>query len=98
MIALRYGSPPIVRRTGGLRDTVVDELTEPGEGTGFAFDDATPDALVAACDAAISLYERGGAPWSGLVRRGMAVDFGWETGPAPRYLEAFERAVAVRRG
>jgi starch synthase len=98
MIALRYGSPPIVRRTGGLRDTVVDELTKPGEGTGFAFDDATPDALVAACDAAISLYERGGAPWSGLVRRGMAVDFGWETGPAPRYLEAFERAVAVRRG
>ena len=35
MLALRYGSPPIVRRTGGLRDTVVDEVAHPGAGTGF---------------------------------------------------------------
>ena len=98
MIALRYGSPPIVRRTGGLRDTVVDEISAPGRGTGFAFDDATPDALFGACDAAITAYETGGAAWDGLVSRGMAVDFDWTTGSAPRYVEAFERAVAIRRG
>jgi starch synthase len=98
MIALRYGSPPIVRRTGGLRDTVVDEPTAPGRGTGFAFDDATPDALFVACDAAITAYETGGPAWDGLVSRGMAVDFDWTTGSAPRYVEAFERAVAIRRG
>ena len=98
MIALRYGSPPIVRRTGGLRDTVVDEISAPGRGTGFAFDDATPDALFGACDAAITAYETGGAAWNGLVSRGMAVDFDWTTGSAPRYVEAFERAVAIRRG
>jgi starch synthase len=98
MIALRYGSPPIVRRTGGLRDTVVDELTTPGRGTGFAFDGATPDALFGACDAAITAYEAGGAAWDGLVSRGMAVDFDWTTGSAPRYVEAFERAIAIRRG
>ena len=80
MIALRYGSPPIVRRTGGLRDTVVDEISAPGRGTGFAFDDATPDALFGACDAAITAYETGGAAWDGLVSRGMAVDFDWTTG------------------
>jgi starch synthase len=97
MIALRYGSPPIVRRTGGLRDTVVDEITRPGQGTGFAFDAATPEALYAACDAAISYYEAGGPPWSGLIQRGMAVDFDWVTGSAPRYVEAYERAVRVRR-
>jgi starch synthase len=98
MIALRYGSPPIVRRTGGLRDTVVDEVRAPGRGTGFAFDDATPDALYAACDVAISAYDAGGPAWDGLVSRGMAVDFDWTTGSAPRYVEAFERAVAIRRG
>jgi starch synthase len=98
MIALRYGSPPIVRRTGGLRDTVVDERTAPGRGTGFAFDEATPDALYDACDAAITAYEGGGAAWDGLVSRGMAVDFDWTTGSALRYVEAFERAVAIRRG
>jgi starch synthase len=97
MIALRYGSPPIVRRTGGLRDTVVDELTAPGRGTGFAFDAATPEALFSACDAAIAAYERSGPAWDGLVSRGMAVDFDWTTGSAPRYVEAFERAVAIRR-
>ena len=39
MIALRYGTPPIVHRVGGLADTVVDETTHPGAGTGFSFDE-----------------------------------------------------------
>jgi starch synthase len=98
MIALRYGTPPIVRRTGGLADSVVDELRRPGEGTGFAFDDATPDALATACEAAIAMRETGGPAWSGLVARGMAVDFDWRTGSAPRYAELFGRAVGIRRG
>jgi len=97
MIALRYGSPPIVRLTGGLADTVVDEKRNPGAGTGFVFDPATPDALYAACDAAIELFETGGAAWQSLVRRGMAVDFDWTTGSAPRYVAAYERAIAIRR-
>ena len=46
MISLRYGTPPVVRRTGGLADTVVDVDERPGEGTGFVFDEATPAALV----------------------------------------------------
>ena len=54
MIALRYGTPPIVHRTGGLADTVVDETTHPGHGTGFAFEHATVEGLVWACDAAIA--------------------------------------------
>ena len=98
MLALRYGSPPIVRRTGGLRDTVVDEAANPGTGTGFVFDHATPEALYAAADAAISCYEQGGAAWRELVGRGMAVDFDWATSSAPRYVDAYERAVRIRRG
>ena len=48
MIALRYGTPPVVRRTGGLADSVLDADEHPGEGTGFVFDDAMPAALVSA--------------------------------------------------
>jgi starch synthase len=86
-----------VRRTGGLADSVVDEIRHPGEGTGFAFDAATPAALAAACEAAIAMRTAGGPAWTGLVARGLAVDFDWRTGSAPRYVEMYERAIALRR-
>lgn len=98
MVSLRYGTPPIVRRTGGLADSVVDERTSPGQGTGFSFDDATPAALADACEAALAMRARGGAPWADLIQRGMAVDFDWDRGSAPRYVSLYERAVAIRRG
>jgi starch synthase len=98
MISLRYGTPPIVRRTGGLIDTVVDERTNPGQGTGFAFDEATPDALARACEVAMTMRVTGGTPWDELVARGMAVDFDWIRGSAPRYAALYERALAIRRG
>jgi starch synthase len=97
MIALRYGTPPIVHRTGGLADTVVDEPSHPGRGTGFVFDAPTPAALVAACEAAFDLRAAARAGWEGLLDRGMAVDFDWTTGSAPRYVDAYRRAVAIRR-
>ena len=97
MIALRYGTPPVVRATGGLRDTVIDEAQRPGAGTGFTFEDATADALRRACGRAMAMHRAGGAPWKGLLDRGMAVDFDWRTGSAPRYVQAYRRAVRVRR-
>jgi hypothetical protein len=42
------------------------------------------------------MYKRGGPKWTGLVSRGMAVDFDWTTGSAPKYVDAFRRAVALR--
>jgi starch synthase len=99
MIALRYGTPPIVRRTGGLADTVVDVTVDPERGTGFVFEAATPDALAAACRRAFEVRGDGrSAAWLELVRRGMAVDFAWERRSAPAYLRVYERAVALRRG
>ena len=98
MISLRYGTPPVVRRTGGLADSVVDERTRPGEGTGFAFDAATPAALAEACEAAMAMRTAAGAPWDALVSRGMAVDFDWARGSAPAYAALYERAIAIRRG
>jgi starch synthase len=97
MIALRYGTPPVVHATGGLRDTVVDEMDRPGAGTGFTFQDATAEDLRRACGQAIAMHQAGGPAWAGLLDRGMAVDFDWRTGSAPRYIEAYRRAIEIRR-
>ena len=102
MIALRYGTPPIVRRTGGLGDTVLDEAELPGHGTGFVFDEATPAALLVGLRAGLAFA----APRAdGRARRGrrssprgMAVDFSWESGPAHGYLAAYRGAVELRVG
>jgi starch synthase len=98
MIAMRYGTPPVARRTGGLADTIVDLHEEPDTGTGFLFDDATPDALRFACERAIAvLRDRDRTRWEGLVHRGMAVDWDWERSSAPAYAAMFRRAVAARQ-
>jgi starch synthase len=99
MIAMRYGTPPLVRRTGGLGDTVIDEDERPGEGTGFVFDQATPAALLAACRRAFKVRGLDGstAAWTGIVQRGMALDFSWESGSAPSYALAYRSAVGLRR-
>ena len=59
LYALRYGALPLVRRTGGLADTVVDATKAAladGTATGFAFDDETPEALLDAMRRAVALY------------------------------------------
>jgi starch synthase len=97
MIALRYGTPPIVHRTGGLADTVTDVTQHPGSGTGFVFDRPTTAGLLDACAAATTLRSTGGSAWEGLLDRGMATDFDWVSGSAPRYLEAYRRAIELRQ-
>jgi starch synthase len=95
MIAMRYGTPPIVHRTGGLADTVVDVDADPDEGTGFVFDSPTPQALVEACGRALPYLRR--PEWAALVDRGMAIDWSWEAGPAEQYAASYRRAVSLRR-
>jgi len=96
MIALRYGTPPIVRATGGLRDTVIDVTANPRTGTGFTFDGDTPEDLVAACDRFLALHQAAGTAWESLLDRGMAVDFDWRSASAPAYLDIYRRAIALR--
>ncbi len=98
MIAMRYGTPPVVRGTGGLADSVIDTTAHPDAGNGFVFEDATPAALVAAVDRAARLRAADADAWAALRDRAMAADFRWDTGPAPRYLAAYRRAIALRRG
>jgi starch synthase len=95
MISLRYGTVPLVRRTGGLADTVFDADDDPGRGNGFVFGPATADALAQTAERALRAY-RDAQRWNGLMRRGMAEDFSW-TGSAKQYVSAYERAIEVRK-
>ena len=82
LYALRYGTVPVVRRVGGLADTVVDLVAccdATDRATGFMFDDATPDGLAGALLRALAVY-RDQQAWLALMARGMAQDFSW--GPA----------------
>ena len=98
MIAMRYGTPPVARRTGGLADTIVDVHENPAGGTGFLFDEATPDALRFACEQAIAVSQDADKTrWDGVVRRGMVTDWSWERASAPAYADFFRRAIALRQ-
>ncbi len=95
MYGLRYGTLPLVRRVGGLADTVVD-ASDAGRGTGFAFDAATTAALEQAIARALELYRQPLA-WQALMRRAMAQDFSWDAA-ATSYLALYARARAARQG
>jgi starch synthase len=90
MYSLAYGTVPVVRRTGGLADTVRD-IDEHADGTGFAFTDATPGALLAAVRRAVAAFADRDA-WRAMQLRGMAEDFTWRHS-ARLYLDLYHRLV-----
>ena len=94
LISLRYGAIPIVRRTGGLTDTVEDASADLRSGTGFLFDDPTPEALTAVVTRALTAFgDRAG--WRAMQQRGMKQDWSW--GPAAaKYLALYDEARTVR--
>jgi starch synthase len=91
MMSMRYGSLPVVRRTGGLADTVKDMDTGPDKGTGFCFDDYTPEALLQAVRRAVSTWKDRPA-WQALQRNAMAQDFSWKRS-AVRYMELYRNTL-----
>jgi starch synthase len=95
MIALRYGTVPVVRATGGLADTVRDADAMP-DGNGFTFGPAEPAALADACERAMAALADE-PRWRSIQARGMAADFSWR-GPAQRYLELYRRAAQHAAG
>jgi starch synthase len=94
LIALRYGTIPIVRATGGLVDTVVDADAAPASGTGFAFGPADPSALLDASRRALTAMADS-ARWRQIQARAMAADFSWPRS-AREYVALYERAIAWR--
>ena len=95
MYSLKYGTIPVVRRTGGLADTVRDYDAHGdggGTGTGFVFEEFTTRALRDALERALAAW-RDPAAWHRLVQRAMAQDFSWQRQGA-RYVELYARLVA----
>lgn len=92
MYAMRYGSVPVVRATGGLRDTVVDCDSDLATGTGFMFGEDDPDAFYGALARAISAYGRRDA-FAKLVRRVMRTDWSWDRS-ARRYQQVYQSMFA----
>jgi starch synthase len=93
MYGLRYGSVPIVRRVGGLADTVRD--AGGARGNGFVFDGAQPDALLDAIARAFARY-RVKEAWTALMHTGMGESLSWE-GPARQYMALYQQAGGARR-
>ena len=89
MYSLRYGTVPVVRATGGLRDTVVEYDPKSRAGNGFVFGPYDPDAMLAAIDRALAVY-RNKAAWAALMRNGMTADFSWDRS-AGEYLALYRK-------
>jgi starch synthase len=88
--AMRYGTIPIVRRSGGMADTVVDatpETLKSGKATGFSFEPITAVELIACVRRAINLY-RQPIPWRKLQASAMLQDFSWRNS-AERYAAVY---------
>ncbi len=95
LYSLRYGTIPLVRRTGGLADTVEDATPcalLDGTATGFVFDEPQAAALWSAIEHAIEFHRRPAIWWKKLAVTGMAQDFSWNAS-ARHYLELYHRAI-----
>jgi len=90
LIAMRYGTVPIVRETGGLKDTVMPYDAETNEGNGFTFDRYEADLLLNAVRRSKALYFEDRGRWDDMVRRDMAKDVSWENS-ARQYLALYEQ-------
>lgn len=88
IIAMRYGTLPIVRETGGLKDTVIPYNEFTGEGTGFSFSNFNGDEMGDAVFRAARLFWDNREAWNKLVTQAMSQDFSW-TRSADKYLDLY---------
>ncbi len=96
MYAMKYGTVPVARATGGLDDTI--EEFDPGakSGNGFKFGPYDPRAFLGAIERAVDLFGDG-ETWGALTGNGMAADFSWDVS-AGRYLELYQSLALRKRG
>ncbi len=95
MIALRYGTIPVVRQTGGLADTITDFDSRMGQGNGFVFEPYRPQALLETVQKAVEAY-RNEKKWMELMHHAMSCDFSW-TVSAKKYARLYETITNKRK-
>jgi starch synthase len=91
--SLRYGSVPIVHRTGGLADTITDFDPRTGVGTGFVFHNYTGPDLLMALTRSIETFKYPRV-WEHLTWQAMRQSFSWEL-PAKQYVDLYRRAIGT---
>lgn len=92
IIAMRYGTLPVVRETGGLKDTVVPYNKAEDAGTGFTFADINAHDMLWVIQEAVELYHKEPAAWRGLVERAMAQRYGWQRS-AEEYIDIYQQII-----
>ena len=93
MMRLRYGTVPLVRETGGLKDTVLPYNEYEGTGTGFSFANYNAHELLATLRYAMTTYYKNKKAWDGIVKRGMKQNFSWDSSA-----RAYEKLYAALAG
>ncbi|MCX7974594.1 MAG: glycogen synthase [Candidatus Aminicenantes bacterium] len=94
--AFRYGTIPVARAIGGLKETILPFDLETRRGNGFVFRAFSPTALLKALKKAISVYNQS-AIWTELVKNVMKQDFSWSV-PGKEYIQLYHRAIDYRKG
>ena len=92
IIALRYGSIPIVRATGGLVDTIFDYTKNKKNGNGFVFENFSIASLIDSLKRALSVY-REEEEWNKLVQRAMKIRFSWDKS-SKLYVENYKKLIS----
>ncbi len=95
LISLKYGTIPIVRRTGGLADTIQEFNPERGMGNGFSFEEYSASALLNAVRNAVNTYRTPSA-WQRVVQNALSCDFSWDAS-AKKYVDLYEKARSYAR-
>ncbi len=95
LISLRYGTIPIVRATGGLKDTITDFDPERKIGNGFVFDEYDSQSLFSSVKRAIEVFCNDKKSWKRLILNGMSTDFSWEYS-AKEYIKLYEEALEMK--
>ena len=94
LIAMHYGTVPVVHATGGLQDTVLPYNPETGEGCGFTFQSYNGEDFLDAIDRSMALYQDNRAAWNDLARHDMSLDVSWKV-PAQSYMEMFKKVTGL---
>jgi starch synthase len=91
MISFRYGTVPVARETGGLKDSVKEFNIKTREGDGFTFSEYRADHLFAAIKRALTLYKNRSV-WADLVKKVMTLDFSWEAS-SKEYIKLYQKII-----
>ena len=94
LIAMRYGTVPVVAATGGLKDTVPPYDPETGEGRGFTFQSYNGEDFLDAIERAVEMYDKDRDGFKALAKRDMETDFSWSV-PAGEYLRLYRELLTA---